>query len=272
MDALLADLESEFGEGRVFRPYRDVRFSRDKSPYKTSIAATLAEGGYIEMSADGLGAGCGLYHPASDQLERYRAALADPRGGAVLTRLVDDARAAKIDVTAHETLKTAPRGYPKDHPRIALLRQKGLITWRHWPVGAWLGTKKAEDRRPGPPGLRHALSTDSIGGVAFSAALKEVPMSFVQIIEFHSSKIDEIRKLGDEWEAAAGSDSKARRRVLAADRDTPGRYVNIVFFDSYEEAMENSSSPVTTEFAGKLMALSDAPASFSNLDVLQDRG
>lgn len=69
MDALLADLESEFGEGRVFRPYRDVRFSRDKSPYKTSIAATLAEGGYIEMSADGLGAGCGLYHPASDQLE-----------------------------------------------------------------------------------------------------------------------------------------------------------------------------------------------------------
>jgi uncharacterized protein (DUF2461 family) len=61
-------------------------------------------------------------------------------------KLVDQARAAKLDVTASDTLKTAPRGYPKDHPRIGLLRQKGLITWREWPVGAWLGTKRAKDR------------------------------------------------------------------------------------------------------------------------------
>ncbi|MGZ6980103.1 MAG: DUF2461 domain-containing protein [Acidimicrobiia bacterium] len=146
MEALLADLEGEFGPGRVFRPYRDVRFSKDKSPYKTAIAATLAEGGYLQMSADGLAAGCGLYRPASDQLERYRAAVADDTSGAALVKLVAAARAAKIDITAHETLKTAPRGYPKDHPRIDLLRQKGLIVWREWPVGAWLGTKKAKDR------------------------------------------------------------------------------------------------------------------------------
>ena len=62
MTELLADLEPEFGEGRIFRPYRDVRFSRDKSPYKTNIAATLSEGGYISFSADGLGAGSGLLH------------------------------------------------------------------------------------------------------------------------------------------------------------------------------------------------------------------
>jgi uncharacterized protein (TIGR02453 family) len=146
MDALLTDLGPEFGEGKVFRPYRDVRFSKDKAPYKTAIAATLERGGYIQMSADGLAAGCGLYRPAPDQLERYRAAVADARKGPALVKVVEAARAAKIDITASETLKTAPRGWPKDHPRIDLLRQKGLIAWREWPVGAWLGTAKAKQR------------------------------------------------------------------------------------------------------------------------------
>jgi uncharacterized protein (TIGR02453 family) len=146
MEALLTDLGPEFGEGKIFRPYRDVRFSKDKAPYKTAIAATLARGGYIQVSADGLAAGCGLYRPAPDQLERYRAAVADARKGPALVKLVDAARAAKIEITASETLKTAPRGYPKDHPRIDLLRQKGLIAWREWPVGAWLGTAKAKQR------------------------------------------------------------------------------------------------------------------------------
>jgi uncharacterized protein (TIGR02453 family) len=146
MDALLTDLGPEFGEGKIFRPYRDVRFSKDKAPYKTAIAATLERGGYIQMSADGLAAGCGLYRPAPDQLERYRAAVADARKGPALVKVVEAARAAKIDITASETLKTAPRGWPKDHPRIDLLRQKGLIAWREWPVGAWLGTAKATQR------------------------------------------------------------------------------------------------------------------------------
>jgi uncharacterized protein (TIGR02453 family) len=146
MDALLTDLGPEFGDGKIFRPYRDVRFSKDKAPYKTAIAATLEKGGYIQMSADGLAAGCGLYRPATDQLERYRAAVADARKGPALVKLVTASRAAKIDITASETLKTAPRGYPKDHPRIDLLRQKGLIAWREWPVGAWLGTAKAKQR------------------------------------------------------------------------------------------------------------------------------
>src|SRR4029079_17847435 len=121
-------------------------FSKDKAPYKTAIAASLTGGGYIQMSADGLAAGCGLYRPATDQLERYRAAVADGRSGTALVKVVAKARDAKIEITAHETLKTAPRGYPKDHPRIDLLRQKGLIAWREWPVGAWLGTKRAKNR------------------------------------------------------------------------------------------------------------------------------
>lgn len=146
MEALLAELEPQFGAGKVYRPYRDVRFSTDKTPYKTAIAASLEGGGYVQMSADGLGVGCGLYHPAADQLDRYRRAVADERTGRALSTLVSEARAAGLDVTARESLKTAPRGYPKDHPRIDLLRQKGLIAWREWPVGAWLGTRKAKDR------------------------------------------------------------------------------------------------------------------------------
>jgi uncharacterized protein (TIGR02453 family) len=146
MDELLAELALEFGEGKVFRPYRDVRFSKDKSPYKTSIAATLSAGGYVQFSADGLGAGCGMYVMAPDQLDRYRRAVADNRKGRELVELVAKIRKRGIEVTGHDELKTAPKGYPKDHPRIDLLRCKGLISWKQWPVGAWLGTRKAKDR------------------------------------------------------------------------------------------------------------------------------
>jgi uncharacterized protein (TIGR02453 family) len=146
MEELLAELKKEFGEGRVFRPYRDVRFSKDKSPYKTAIAATLSNGGYISLSSEGLGAGSGYYGLMPDQLERFRASVADDRTGKALVRLVDKATAEGIEVSAHDVLKTAPKGYPKDHPRIELLRHKGLIYWKQWPAGAWLGTAKAKER------------------------------------------------------------------------------------------------------------------------------
>jgi hypothetical protein len=97
-------------------------------------------------------------------------------------------------------------------------------------------------------------------------------MGFVQVIEFRTSKIDEIRKVGEEFEAAAGPDSAARRVVVAQDRDDPGRYFNIVFFDSYEKAMENSNLTITQELSQKMMALADGPPTFYNLDVLDERG
>ena len=83
---------------------------------------------------------------ASDQLERFRAAVADDRSGPDLERRVADLRGAGVTVEAHDRLKTAPRGYPKDHPRIELLRYKGLTAWQEWPAAAWLGTAKAKDR------------------------------------------------------------------------------------------------------------------------------
>jgi uncharacterized protein (DUF2461 family) len=98
------------------------------------------------LRATGLGAGCGMWEMAPDQLERYREAVGDDRSGKKLLWLAERARAAGLDVMSHDVLKTAPKGYPKDHPRIDLLRYKGLAAWREWPAGAWLGTKKAKER------------------------------------------------------------------------------------------------------------------------------
>jgi hypothetical protein len=96
-------------------------------------------------------------------------------------------------------------------------------------------------------------------------------MAFVQIIEFRTSKVDEMQRIGDEWEQAAAGESKTRRRVLCRDRDEEGRFFNIVFFDSYEDAMENSALPVTNEFSQRMMAVADGPPTFYNLDVVDER-
>jgi uncharacterized protein (TIGR02453 family) len=146
MEALLADLEPEFGAGKIFRPYRDVRFSADKSLYKTEIGATLAEGGYVQLSARGLACGSGMYVMASDQLARYRRAVADDLAGGQLTEVIAGIERRGAEVMGHEVLKSAPRGYPKDHPRIELLRYKGVVAWKQWPVAAWLGTATAKQR------------------------------------------------------------------------------------------------------------------------------
>jgi uncharacterized protein (TIGR02453 family) len=146
MVELLAEMEAEFGAGKIFRPNRDVRFSADKSPYKTSIAATLERGGYLQVSAYGLGVGAGMYAMTPDQLARYRQSVADDASGAALERLVEEASRQRIEITGHERLKTAPRGYPADHPRVELLRHKGVVAWREWPAAGWLGTPAAKKR------------------------------------------------------------------------------------------------------------------------------
>jgi uncharacterized protein (TIGR02453 family) len=145
MEQLLAELAPDWGDGRIHRPYRDIRFSADKSPYRTHIAA-MVPSGYIQLSATGLGAGSGMWEMAPDQLERYRQAVDDEEIGKALADIVAVLRSGGIDVSAHETLKSAPRGYPKDHPRIELLRFKGIVAWKQWPAGAWLGTRNARDR------------------------------------------------------------------------------------------------------------------------------
>jgi len=148
MAALVEELAPEFGEPRIFRPYRDVRFSKDKSPYKTNIAAVIGDG-YITLSAEGLGAGSGMWRMARDQLEAYRRAVADDKTGGELERVISAMERQGVAVHGHEVLRTTPRGHPADHPRVGLLRYKGVTAWQQWPVEPWLGTPAARDRVAG---------------------------------------------------------------------------------------------------------------------------
>ncbi len=146
MTELTEELAAEFGEPKIFRPYRDVRFSADKTPYKTHIGAVIGGAGYVQFSAEGLAAGAGMWQLDPDELTRYRAAVASDRTGPELERLAAGLEKAGVTVQGHGVLKSAPRGYSADHPRIGLLRNKGLTAWRQWPVEPWLETAAAKDR------------------------------------------------------------------------------------------------------------------------------
>lgn len=132
MTALLAELEDEFGSGKVFRPHRDVRFSADKSPYKTHqggyVAAGPRTGWYAEVSADGFRLGGGCYQMDPAVLAAFRTDVAGPRGTA-LDREVARLRQAGWEVDG-DRLKTAPRGFPRDHERIDLLRHRTITAMR----------------------------------------------------------------------------------------------------------------------------------------------
>jgi len=143
LTGFLAELHDDFpGTVKVYRPNRDVRFSPDKSPYKTTnYGVIMGEGGaysgyYAQVSAQGLYVATGVYDMAKDQLARYRAAAGDEKTGKVLEKLVADIRTAGILVEG-EALAGVPRGYPKDHPRARLLAMKELL------IGGKLTAKEA---------------------------------------------------------------------------------------------------------------------------------
>ncbi|HEY6313982.1 MAG TPA: DUF2461 domain-containing protein [Streptosporangiaceae bacterium] len=146
MTELTEELAAEFGEPKIFRPYRDVRFSKDKSPYKTHIGAVIGDTGYIQLSAEGLGVGAGMWQMGPEHLARYREAVVSDARGADLEQLIAVIEKADVTVHGHDALKSAPRGYPADHPRVALLRYKGLTAWKQWSVEPWLETAAAKDR------------------------------------------------------------------------------------------------------------------------------
>jgi uncharacterized protein (TIGR02453 family) len=135
VEALLAQLEPEFGPAKFFRPYRDVRFAKDKTPYKDHqgafVAVAPATGWYLELGSPGVRVGAGFYHADSDRLGRIREAIADDRGGGDLERLLAALERRGWDRWG-EALRTAPRGYPADHPRIDLLRHKSLAMGRSY--------------------------------------------------------------------------------------------------------------------------------------------
>lgn len=90
---------------------------------------------------------------------------------------------------------------------------------------------------------------------------------FVQVIEFQSSRVDELRELGEKYRTER-SGSGPVRGTVTADRDRPGTYLNIVEFESWEEAQANSEDPRTQEFAKSMGELCDGPPRFYNLDVV----
>jgi uncharacterized protein (TIGR02453 family) len=141
MEALLAELSETFGgDVKMFRQNRDIRFSADKSPYKTNTYGVLrgegvgAQGLYASISADGLVAGSGYHIMARDQLERYREGVADGRLGSELANLVAEAQGAGLELWG-ASVATAPRGYSPDHERIELLRRKSLALGRRLEFG-----------------------------------------------------------------------------------------------------------------------------------------
>lgn len=129
MTALVRGLEEEFGEAKVFRPYRDVRFAKDKTPYKTNQGAWISRGPstgwYVEVAAPGVRVGAGFYDASSERLGRIRDAIADKRRGAQLQRILTRLEGTGWELRG-DKLKTTPRGYDADHPRIELLRHKSI--------------------------------------------------------------------------------------------------------------------------------------------------
>ncbi|HSR25966.1 MAG TPA: DUF2461 domain-containing protein [Candidatus Eisenbacteria bacterium] len=143
MEELVAELEPVLGRGKLFRINRDIRFSADKSPYKTNIAA-VAGRLYIHLDARVFFMATGAHHPGTPWLARYREAVAGP-AGAELARLVEGARAAGLSVGGNE-MKTAPRGYRPDHERIELLRWREVGVGRQFDIEPWIATRAVKDR------------------------------------------------------------------------------------------------------------------------------
>ncbi len=147
--ALLGELADEFGAARISRPNRDTRFSADKAPYKTNIYARIDRPGggyYVSLDADRFFVGGGVYSPDRDRLAAVRAAIADERSGADLEQLLATLQASGARLITDGALKTAPRGYTVDHPRIDLLRLPHLAGGIEHRVGTWIHTAKAKDR------------------------------------------------------------------------------------------------------------------------------
>jgi len=141
--ALTRALDPPFGATRISRIYRDVRFSKDKSPYHTHLSA-IVRGNYLGLSEEGLYVGTGLYMPQSSTLRKLRAAIDAEASGRALADLVRTLRKKGCVVESHERVASTPRGYQENHPRIELLRMKDIHAGKTLAPAA-LATKNAVD-------------------------------------------------------------------------------------------------------------------------------
>jgi uncharacterized protein (TIGR02453 family) len=145
MVALMDSLEEQYGPAKIFRPNRDIRFSKDKSPYKTNIAASAGmggHGGYISLDARGLTVAAGRYELTPQQLSKYRKKVAADSTGVPLAAIVAKLEKAGYEIGG-EALKRVPAGLPQDHPRARLLRHKILYIYKNFGLQPWLGSNAA---------------------------------------------------------------------------------------------------------------------------------
>lgn len=157
--SLAATLEPEFGAIKVYRPYRDIRFSPDKRPIQEHAALSATDGRaygyYLQVSAAGLLLGGGLYQPPRERLERFRAMLDDPVSAGEVRRRLGEAERAGFELSDDGKLKAAPRGFSRDHPEIGLLRHTQLALVATYEPAAWLSGAACYDRiRDGWANLR----------------------------------------------------------------------------------------------------------------------
>ncbi|MEZ4865745.1 MAG: DUF2461 domain-containing protein [Caldilineaceae bacterium] len=124
------------GSGSVMRIYRDVRFSKDKTPYKTNLGIAWWEGPgkkmeepgyYFHLDRSGAWIAGGMYIFTKDALEVYRKAVDHKKQGQALVAALAHAKAAGLAISGSGEYTRVPTGYDKDHPRGDLLRQKGIV-------------------------------------------------------------------------------------------------------------------------------------------------
>jgi uncharacterized protein (TIGR02453 family) len=149
MQLLVAELTEEFGEAKVFRPYRDVRFAKDKTPYKNHqgafVAVAPSAGFYVQIGAPGVRVGGGFYRAESPALARVRTAIDTEHSGRQLQRILRELEGQGFEIGG-EQLKTAPRGYRPDHPRIDLLRHKSITAGRSYGFEPVIHTRELLDQ------------------------------------------------------------------------------------------------------------------------------
>jgi uncharacterized protein (TIGR02453 family) len=145
MAALLETLEPDYGPGKVFRANRDIRFSKDKSPYKTNIAADVgmgSKGGYLSLDARGFMVATGRYMMSPEEIARFRKKVAADASGTQLAGIVAKLKKSGYDIGGEE-LKRVPPPWPQEHPRAELLRRKSLYVWKNYGLQPWLGSASA---------------------------------------------------------------------------------------------------------------------------------
>lgn len=146
LKALAGELETDYSPVKVFRPYRNVRFWPDLPPlneHASLIANTVGNAAYyVRIDADGLLLGCGTWQPTKNQLTTFRQLADSDSGAKEIRKVLAKVKKAGFELTTENALKSAPRGFDKDHPHIDLLRLKSLALSQHWAPEPWLYSRE----------------------------------------------------------------------------------------------------------------------------------